>query len=85
MGYVISALILFLPFGITLASIVFFLVNFINYCAAKRRNKKKPGSIVEDWIDWIRRRTVISGVVAAVLTTVCGGYLTLFFHGLAHM
>ena len=78
-------MIIFLPFGITLAAIVFFLVNFTDYCVSKWKNRKNPGSVVADWIVWRRRRTVISGVVAAVLTTVCGSYLSWFFHGITHM
>lgn len=85
LDFLFACLIFFLLYGIPLASAVFFLVNFINYRSAKRCNRKKPGSIVEDWIDRARRRTVISGVVAAVLVIVCAGYSALFLYGIAHM
>lgn len=84
-GFWLECLIIFLLYGIPLASAVFFLVSFINYRSAKKCNRKKPGEIGEGWLRSLRRRVVISGAVAAVLDSVCLAYTLLFLFALVNM
>lgn len=85
LGFWLECLLIFLLYGIPLVSTVFFLVNFINYRSAKRCNTKKPGEVGEGWLSSLRRRVVISGVVAAVLDSVCLAYTVLFLYALVNM
>ena len=85
LDFLFACLILFLLYGIPLASAVFFLVNFINYRSAKRCNRKNPGEVGEGWLSSLRRRVVISGVIAAVLDSVCLAYTILFLYALVNM
>ena len=59
--------VIFLFFGLPLAATVFFLVSLILYLSAKGRNRRAPGSVDAAVVKKRRNRTIVSGVIAAVL------------------
>lgn len=81
LGFLFLFLIVFLLYGVPIAAVVFLIVSLINYFSAKKWNRKRPGEIGEGWLSSLRRRIVISGVIAAVLVTACIVYTLLFLNG----
>lgn len=68
---------LFLLYGIPISAVVFLLVSLIHYFSAKKRNRKKPGEVGGGWLNSLKRRIVISAVIAAALVSACIAYTIL--------
>lgn len=77
--------VIFLFFGLPLAAAVFFLVSLILYLRAKGENRRAPGSVDADLLKKRKIRTIVSGVIAAVLVAAMLAVIWLFFYGLTYM
>ena len=77
--------VIFLFFAIPLAAAVFFLVSLILYLSAKVKNRRAPGSVDASVVKKRRNRTIVSGIIAAVLVGAMLAVIWVFFSSLTYM
>ena len=77
--------VIFLFFAIPLASAVFFLVSLILYLSAKVKNCRAPESVDAALVKKRRNRTIVSGIIAAVLVGAMLAVIWVFFSSLTYM
>ena len=78
-------LMLFLFFGVPLAAIMFFAVSLVRYCAARKLDRKKPGSIDPQTRKQRKILLIVSAVIAGVLMAADVAVVVLFYMAIAYM
>ena len=58
---------LFLFAGIPLVAAVFFLVSLVRYCAARKMERREPGSVCPESLKQRKTLLIVSAVIAGVL------------------
>ena len=78
-------LVLFLFAGIPLAAAVFFLVSLVRYCAARKKDRREPGSVGPEGLKQRKTLLIVSAVIAGVLAAVVIAIVVLFSLAIAYM
>lgn len=75
----------FLYFAIPAAAIIFFVVSLCLYLAAKKQNKRQPGSVSLQTLKSRKIMLIVSSVIAGVLAAIVIAFIALMFMAVAFM